>query len=388
MTRYLAGAILAAALLSGCGKEDEKTNAAGAAPAAGEQRLTDGTVVLPVDSPKIKEIHVDAVKDAAVPFDQVVSPGKIEANPNLVAHVTLPVGGRVTSVSVKIGDAVKRGDPLLTIESPDADAAESTYRQAQAGLTQAKANLNKAQADYDRSSDLFAHNAVAKKDVLTAENALAQATATVEQSQAAIDQAARRLQILGLKPGAFGQKVTAAAPISGKVLEMSIAPGEYRNDTTAPVITIADLSTVWVSSDVPESQIRFIDPGERIDVSLAAFPGETFRGKVTRISDTVDPQTRTIKVRAEMDNARGRLRPEMFGTIRHTDSVRTVPVVPTGAIVQEGGKSMVWMERAPGRYQPIEVKTGGRTDDGVSITSGVRAGDRVVIDGAMLLRAQ
>ena len=388
MTRYLAGAILAAALLSGCGKEEEKANAAGAAPAAGEQRLPDGTVVLPVDSPKIKEIHVDAVKDAAVPFDQVVSPGKIEANPNLVAHVTLPVGGRVTSVSVKIGDAVKRGDPLLTIESPDADAAESTYRQAQAGLTQAKANLNKAQADYDRSSDLFAHNAVAKKDVLTAENALAQATATVEQSQAAIDQAARRLQILGLKPGAFGQKVTAAAPISGKVLEMSIAPGEYRNDTTAPVITIADLSTVWVSSDVPESQIRFIDPGERIDVSLAAFPGETFRGKVTRISDTVDPQTRTIKVRAEMDNARGRLRPEMFGTIRHTDSVRTVPVVPTGAIVQEGGKSMVWMERAPGRYQPIEVKTGGRTDDGVSITSGVRAGDRVVTDGAMLLRAQ
>ncbi len=382
------GTIVLCAALAACGKREEKTNAAGTLPAAGEQRLPDGTVVIPVDSPKIKEIHVDAVTVAPVPFGEVVSPGKIEANPNLVSHVTLPVAGRVFSVAVKLGDAVKRGAPLLTIESPDADAAESTYRQSQAALTQAKANLNKAQADYDRSSDLFAHNAVAKKDVLTAENALVQAKAAVDQSQAAIEQASRRLQIFGLQPGSFGQKVTLAAPMSGKVLEMSIAPGEYRNDTNAPVMTIADLSTVWVSSDVPESQIRFIDPGERIDVTLAAFPGETFRGRVTRIADTVDPQTRTIKVRAEMDNARGRLRPEMFGTIRHTDSVRTTPVIPVGALVQEGGKSIVWMERGPGRFQPVEVTTGARMDDHVAVLTGLRAGDRLVVDGAMLLRAQ
>ncbi len=123
--------------------------------------------------------------------------------------------------------------------------------------------------------------------------------------------------MLGLKPGVFGQKVTVSAPISGKVLEMSVTAGEYRNDTTAPVMTIADLSTVWGRSDVPESAIRFIQPGEPIDVQLTAYPGETFHGRVTRIADTVDPQTRTIKVRAEMSNAHERLRPEMFGTIRH-----------------------------------------------------------------------
>src|SRR4051794_6763380 len=201
MKRHVAVGMFVAVLLTGCGKQEEKTNAAGTTPAASEQRLPDGTVVIPTDSPKIKEIHVAAMTDAAVPFDEVVSPGKIEANPNRVSHVTLPVGGRVTSVAVKIGDAVKRGEPLLTIESPDADAAESAYRQAQAALTQAKGNLNKAQADYDRSSDLFAHNAVAKKDVLTAENALTQAKATVDQAQAAIDQASRRLEILGLKSG-------------------------------------------------------------------------------------------------------------------------------------------------------------------------------------------
>ncbi len=129
-------------------------------------------------------------------------------------------------------------------------------------------------------------------------------------------------------------------------------------------MTIADLSTVWVSSDVPESAIRFIQPGERIDVHLTAYPGETFHGRVTRIADTVDPQTRTIKVRAEMDNSHGRLRPEMFGTIRHTDSMQHA----AGGSGGGGGagrrqdQSCGWRQ-APGRFRPVEVKTGERAGD-------------------------
>jgi cobalt-zinc-cadmium efflux system membrane fusion protein len=290
----------------------------------------------------------------------------------------------------------------LTLESPDADAAASATLQAQAAITQAlaaltqsRANLNKAQSDYDRAKDLFEHNAMAQKDVLTAENALAQAKAAVEQSKALQEQAAaglqqanRKAELLGLKPGVFGQKVTVPAPISGKVLDISVAPGEYRNDTNAPVMTIADLSTVWVSSDVPESSIRFIQVGERIDVDLTAYPNETFHGRVTRIADTVDPQTRTIKVRAEMDNSLGKLRPEMYGTIRHTEAEKTVPVVPVGAVLQGDGKSSVWVERAPGVFKPVEIKTGERRGDFLPVLSGLQAGNRVVVDGAMLLRAQ
>ncbi len=189
-------------------QEGRSARAAAAPPPPGEERLADGTVVIPPDSPKLKEIHVAEVKSASVPFDEVTSPGKIETNPNLVSHVALPLAGRVSSVLVKLGDAVKRGDPLLTLESPDADAGVGAYLQGQAAITQAKANLNKAQADYDRATDLFEHNAVAKKDVLTAENALAQAKAALEQAQAALEQSDRKLRLLGLKPGAFGQKVT------------------------------------------------------------------------------------------------------------------------------------------------------------------------------------
>jgi cobalt-zinc-cadmium efflux system membrane fusion protein len=375
-----------ALILCACSRPKESSPVAAASPV--EQRLSDGTLVIPAGSPKLAEIHTDVVRSAPVPFDEVVSPGKIETNPNLVSRVALPLTGRVSAVLVRIGDSVKRGEPILTLEAPDADAAVSAYLQGQAAINQAKANLNKAQADYDRASDLFAHNAVAKKDVLTADNALAQAKAALDTAEANLEQFDRKLRLLGLKPNTFGQKVTVSAPMSGKVLDMTIAAGEYRNDTNTPVMTIADLSTVWVSSDVPESQIRFIAPGERIDVELTAFPGETFHGRVTRIADTVDPQTRTIKVRAEMDNSKGKLRPEMYGTIRHTDAVKTLPVVPIGAVIQGNGKAMVWVEQAPGRYQPVDVKAGERSGDNLPILSGLQVGTRIVVDGAMLLREQ
>jgi cobalt-zinc-cadmium efflux system membrane fusion protein len=350
--------------------------------------LPDGTVQIPPDSPKLRDIRVEEAKAAEVPLDEVVSPGRIEANPNLVSKVMLPLAGRVSAVLVKLGDSVRRGEPVLMLESPDADAAQSSFLQAQAGVTQAEANLNKGQSDYDRAEELFKHGAMASKDVLTAENALAQAKAALVQAQAALEQAVRRLGILGLKTGEFGQKVVVPAPISGKVLDLSVAPGEYRNDPNAPLVTIADLSTVWVASDVPENVIRFIQPGERIDVTLAAYPGETFRARVTRIADMVDPQTRTIKVRAELENSRGRLRPEMYGTIRHTETTRVLPVVPVGAVVQEDGKSMVWLEQEPGRFRPVQVKTGERVDSTLPVLAGIKAGQRVVVDGAMLLRAQ
>ena len=129
---------------------------------------------------------------------------------------------------------------------------------------------------------------------------------------------------------------------------MSVVSGEYRNDTNAPLITIADLSSVWVSADVPESYIRFIQPQEKVEISLVAYPGDTFEGRVSRIADTVNPQTRTVKVQAEIQNPRGRLRPEMFGSVHHVESMKVMPVLPPAAVVQNVGKSIVFVEIEPG----------------------------------------
>lgn len=274
----------------------------------------------------------------------------------------------------------------MTIVSPDADAALSAHMSAQATVTQSEAALNKARADFDRASDLFEHNAIAQKDVLTAESAFAQARAALEQAVASREQTSRRLMVLGLEPGKFRQQVVVPAPLAGKVLELSVVPGEYRNDTTASVMTIADLATVSVTSQVPESYIRFVRLAEAVEISLVAYPGETFTGHVSRIADVVDPQTRTVKVQAELDNRSGRLRPEMYGSIHHIASIAKTPVVPAGALVQnDDGQSIVFVETAPGRFERRQVKPGKPAGDLVRVAAGVAPGDRVVVDGVMLL---
>ena len=217
---------------------------------------------------------------------------------------------------VQLGDTVTQGEPLLAIDSSDADAALSTFLQAEASVTQAQATLRKAQADLTRLSDLFTHDAVAKREVLDAENAVTQARATVEQAQAARGQALRRLEILGLKPGDFKQQVIVRAPLAGKILEINVVPGEYRTDTTTSVMTVADLSTVWMSFDVPESAIRLIRAGEHVEISLVAYPGEMFAGRVRRMADTVDPQSRTVKVRRDRQRKAWRRYAKVWATKR------------------------------------------------------------------------
>lgn len=323
-----------------------------------------------------------------VPLGNVSAPGKIEANTNRLSHVVLPVAGRLSSVLVKTGDYVRQGQPVVTLESPDVDVAVSSYQQAQASVTQAKSVLAKAQMDLDRAKDLFEHGAVPQKEVLNAQAITVQAQAGVEQAQAGSEQSRRRLQILGVVPGTYGQRLTIHAPISGKVLEMSVVNGEFRNDLSAPLMTIADLSSVWVTSDVPETAIRFIKLNESVRIDLAAYPGVPFRGRVTLISDLVDPQTRTVKVRAEMPNPDGRLKPEMFGNIQLTEQTELRPLVPASAVVATEGKTLVWRVAGPGIFEKTAVVTGAQVGDRITVLEGLKAGDRIVVDGVMQLAAR
>ncbi|MFN7937131.1 MAG: efflux RND transporter periplasmic adaptor subunit [Bryobacteraceae bacterium] len=343
-------------------------------------------IEIPPDSPKLKQIHLAEVKLANMPTDEFTAPGKVELNPNHVAKVLLPVGGRVSEVMVRFGDAVRRNDVLLSLESPEADAAASAAMQAEAQVSEVQATLHKAQTDLDRVSDLFKADAIAKKELIAAETTLSQAKTALRQAITAQQQAAARLELLGLKPGSFRQRILVRAPLSGKITEMTVVAGEHRNDLSEPLMTISDLSNVWVSAEVPESSIRLVKVGEIFDVSLAAFPGETFRSRVTRMADSVDPQTRTLKVWAELNNAAGKLRPEMFGEVRHIESYHQVPVIPARSVIQTQGRAVVYRQSETGRFHPVTVEIGRSSGDLVPVTSGLNAGDRVVVDGAMLLR--
>jgi cobalt-zinc-cadmium efflux system membrane fusion protein len=390
----LLGSVLV--LMVSCEREQKAAYTPAPAPQA-----PPGVVIIPPDSPKLAQIRVEPLRLADLPAGEVTAPGKVEANPNQVSRVPLPVPGRITRVLAKLGDSVAAGQPILMIESPEANDASANYSQSEFLITQAKAALTqanvataKAKADYDRATALFEREAVAQKETLNTKSAYEQSQAAAEQAAAAVEQAKaartlalKRLQLLGLEPGEAKPQIVVRSPLAGKVLELSVVAGEYRNDTTAPVMTIADLRTVWVTSDVPENSLRLVKPGETVDILFDAYPGEEFRGRVARVADMLDPKTRTLKVMIELDNARGRLKPEMFGRIRHVEAVRRVPALPVGAIIQDGGKNIVYVEQSKGRFEAREVITGHRSGDLVTIVSGAQPGERVVVDGVMLLRS-
>jgi cobalt-zinc-cadmium efflux system membrane fusion protein len=344
-------------------------------------------IVLPPDSPQLSLIKTEVVRFAKMPIDEVVAPGRIEFDPNRISRVHLPVAGRINRVLVSLGDAVTAGQALLLVESPEAEGALSEWRQSTANVAQAKAFLIKVSADRDRISDLLAHKAVAQKELLSADLDLAQARTNRDQAEAALEHARRRLEILGLDPAMRNQMVTVRAPISGKVIEIAVANSEFRSDTNLPLLTLADLSQVWVASDVPEKLIRFIEKGEKIEVTLVAYPGELFAARVSRIADTVDPRTRTISVLSVLPNPHGRLRPEMYGTIRHSHGSRTVTTVPAGAITRSGADTLVFVERERGVFTRLKIRTGASLNGTVPVLEGLQPGDRVVTNGAMLLSA-
>ena len=369
--------------LTGCGTGQPQAPPA-ATPKEAPKNAT--LIEIPADSPKLAQIRVAEVLLAELPTDEFTAPGKIEVNPNRVSKVLLPVAGRITQVLVSFGDAVTKDQPLLYIESPEAESASSAYLQAEGDVAQAEAALHKAHTDFERIQDLFKGDAIAKKELIAAETAVAQAKTAVKQAQVTLQQTAARLDLLGLKPGSFRQKIAVRAALSGKITDMTAVAGEYRNDLSTPLITISDLSSVWVSADVPESSIRLVRVGERFDVSLAAFPGELFRSHVARIADSVNPQTRTIEVWAELANPGGRFRPQMFGEVRHIEAYHKVSAVPFTAVIQAQKRSIVYREISRGKFEPTEVEVGKRTGDVIPVLKGVSAGDRVVIDGGMLLR--
>jgi cobalt-zinc-cadmium efflux system membrane fusion protein len=375
-------------LLDGCGgrgsARETPVNAASPSPTANR---TGDVIEFSPDSPQLSRIQVSDVLAERVPIDEVVAPGKIEANPNRVSKITLPLAGKIQRVLVGLGDAVQENQPIILIDSPEIPVLQAAHRRAEADVSQGKAASAKAEADLQRNRDLFQNQAVAQKDVIAAESEATRTKAALAQAEATRDEIAQRIRILGVEPGARDQTVVIRATLSGKVVEINVAAGEYRNDTSQPVMTLADLSTVWVAADVPESQIRLIRIGAPVVITMATFPGRTFKGQVRKMSDVANAETRTIKVRAELPNPQGELRPDMFAQVRSDHGFRQLATVPKAAVLQQEGRDIVYIERAKGQFQEVPVTIAWQGADRIAIEQGVQPGDRVVTGGAMLLRA-
>jgi cobalt-zinc-cadmium efflux system membrane fusion protein len=320
-----------------------------------------------------KGIQTITVRATSIP-DYLDLPAHIEPDPTTVVHIFAPAGGRIVEMKVRPWDRVEKGQTLATLESSDLARAVADYHKALAD-NQVK------QKELARSQDLFDHHAVSER-----ENQQAQADA--EQAKAEVEAAREQVQVFGMDPDQASTQLLVKAPRSGVVLDVGAATGEFSQalSAPAPLCTVADITTVWAVGDIYEKDLTAAKSGEQAQVTLNAYPDQHWTGRVSVVSDAVDPATRTFHVRVILPNTDGRIKPGLFGAIRLLRSSAQGILVPSSAVIREGDSAYLFVSRGNGRFVRSDVKLGRALDGTLEIIFGLNAGDTIVSDGALLLR--
>ena len=321
-------------------------------------------------------VKVEEVKALAL-GETVVVIATIYPDQDRLVRVSPRIEGRILSAPAKLGDKVRAGQTLATLDSV---AVGETH----AAWTQAQVELRIAEADFKRAEGLNAEEIIPRKDFLRAQ-------ADRDKAAAALRAAADRLRLLGGAPGATGSNVSGfavAAPFAGTVIEKKVTLGELATPSE-PMFTVADLSRVWIQAALPEAALAKVRVGANAKITVPAYPGQTFSGKVGHIGAMLDKQTRTVAARIEVPNADGRLKPEMFATatIEAVGEKREAIALPDAAIVLLEGKPTIFVFEQ-GAYTAREVEPGERIAGRTVLKSGVKPGDQVVTEGAYALKAR
>jgi membrane fusion protein, heavy metal efflux system len=329
-------------------------------------------VTVPEGSPLRSRLAIATIAAKDIKRD-IVLPAAVEADPGRTVKVLPPVAGRVVSLKTQLGERVAEGQDLLVLDSGDLAQAFSDDEKARTMLTLTKEAL-------DRQLGLEKVGGAAIKDREQAQSDYAQA-------QSEFDRAETRLRSIGVSSNQVEKTrlLSVKAPMAGSVIDLQVAPGAFLNDPTAEIMTIANLETVWVTANVPESDTALVAKGQAADVAFTAYPDEVFKGRVLFVSDVVDSDTRRIKVRIAFDNEDRRLRPGMFANVTFHAPTQSLPVVPASALLLKDDLNQVLVETAPWTFEARTVDIGFQDGDQVALTGGVKVGDRVVTKGGVLL---
>jgi len=366
----MAVAILCAAL-AGCAHETASA-APNRTPDPAVESVPDRNVVT-VSNPERFAVAEAAARHEA---DQVQANGVVAADVSRSYAVNALSSGRVVDVRARLGDEVEKGQLLLTMTSSDMSQAFAEYQKFQADAALAKTQLDRAQL-------LYSHGAAAQKDLEVAEDAYNKANIDTRT-------AAEHIRLLGGDPQHVSPSIEIHAPVSGTIIEQNVtsAAGVKSLDNSPNLFTIADLSNVWILSDVYENDLARVHLGDRAEIELNAYPGRRLAGRVTNISKLLDPNTRSAKVRIELPNAAGILRPNMFATVHFvSQGSATRTVIPSSAVLRLQDRDWVFVKLDGGRFRKTEVEAGPvDTDRTEQIFGGLRPGDRVVSDALMFDR--
>jgi membrane fusion protein, heavy metal efflux system len=300
-------------------------------------------------------------------------PAVVEADPARTVKVLPPVAGRVVDLKAQLGERVVQGQELAVIDSSD-------LAQAYADDEKARASLKLTKQALDRLMILEKSSAIAVKEREQAQSDNAQAQAEFARAQS-------RLRAIGVsaEPSQEGRLLSLTAPAAGSIIDLQVSRGAYLNDPTAAIMTIADLATVWVTANVPEKDTALVTTGQSVEVVFTAYPNEVFKGRVLFVSDVLDPDTRRTKVRIAFANPDMRLKPNMFANAEFVAPARTMPVVPTTALILRNETDQVFVEVEPWTFEARQVEVAFQQGDEAVIAHGVAAGERVVVKGGVLL---
>jgi cobalt-zinc-cadmium efflux system membrane fusion protein len=325
-----------------------------------------------------------------------VTEGKIAVDEDRSTPVFSPYAGRVTKLLARPGDRVTQGQPLFIIEAADNVQSQNDFIAAVTAFNKAKSQLELAEIQDKRARDLYEGKAAPLKDYQQSQAALVSAQNDMRSSETGLQAARNRLRILGLseeaitafqEKGRINPETTIYSPIAGTVVQRKIGPGQYVNaGASDPVFVIGDLSTVWLTAFVRETEAPDVEVGQEISFNVLAFPGRVMTARINYVSAAIDPASRRLMVRATIDNPDGALKPEMFANVTiYSGGDRPAVGVPKQALIYEGEQVRVWVVRDDKSIELRQIQVGMSNGDLVEVKGNLFPGERIVTKGSLFI---
>ena len=366
-------AVLVLMITTGCNKV-ASANKEEAAPA----KVASNPLEIRADASMLQRIKLGEPAWAQVGGSLTVA-ARVEVDESRVGRVGAPVMGRVTELDANEGQSVTRGQVLAVLNSTGLSDAEL-------GLLKAMSQQQLAQRSVERAEQLLSAGVIGSAELRRREAELVQATADVSASR---DQ----LRILGIpqdaletleKTRAINSLLRITANMDGTILQRRIAIGQVIQPADT-LVEIADLSNVWLVADVPEQQAASVVTGQQVEAEIEALPGQKIRGKLSFVSATVNPETRTVRARMDLANPNRKYKPSMLATMELHDPTQKKQVIPSAAVVREGNQEHGFVQLESDRFLLREVKLGEEQGGRRVLIDGIQTGERIVVDGAFHL---
>jgi membrane fusion protein, heavy metal efflux system len=322
--------------------------------------------------------------------------GKIAVNEDSSTPIFSPYAGRVIRLLVKPSETVERGQPLFIVEATDTVQGLNDFIAALSAVNKSRSTLNLAQIVEKRANDLYAGKAVPLKDWQQSQADLTSAQNDMRAAETALEAAHNRLRILGRSEeqiSVFEQTRQMSAdtpiysPIGGTVIQRKVGPGQFiSSGASDPVFVIGDLSTVWLTAFVRETEAEGVRAGQELTFSLLALPNREFKATIDYVAAAIDPATRRLLVRAAIDNKDGLLKPEMYANVTiYTGGDRPSVGVPKQALIYEGEHVRLWVAHDDKSIELREIETGLINGDMVEVRGNLKAGEKIVTRGSLFI---